>query len=52
MNCRLRVGRTFAILDVRAEIERLLTRGLSLIIADRGSEYETGQSTDFVVLVD
>jgi L,D-transpeptidase catalytic domain/Putative peptidoglycan binding domain len=38
--------------DVRAEIERRLTRGLSLIIADRGSEYETGQSTDFVVLVD
>jgi lipoprotein-anchoring transpeptidase ErfK/SrfK/peptidoglycan hydrolase-like protein with peptidoglycan-binding domain len=38
--------------DVRAEIERRLTRGLSLIIADRGSEYETGQSTDYVVLVD
>ena len=38
--------------DVRAEIERRLMRGLSLIIADRGSEYEAGQSTDFVVLVD
>lgn len=37
---------------VRAAIEDRLTPGSSLIIADRGSERETGLATDFVVLTD
>ena len=37
---------------VRAVIEDRLTPGSSLIIADRGSEQETGIATDFVVLTD
>lgn len=37
---------------VRAVIEDRLTPGSSLIIADRGSERETGIATDFVVLTD
>ncbi|MBU2531832.1 MAG: L,D-transpeptidase family protein [Alphaproteobacteria bacterium] len=37
---------------VRAAIEDRLTPGSSLIIADRGSEQETGIATDFIVLTD
>lgn len=37
---------------VRTQIEDRLTPGSSMIIADRGSERETGLATDFVVLAD
>ena len=46
------IGRIIFPAHVRAAIEDRLTPGSSLIIADRGSERETGLSTDFVVLTD
>jgi len=46
------IGRITFPAHVRATIEDRLTPGSSLIIADRGSERETGLSTDFVVLTD
>jgi hypothetical protein len=46
------IGRVAFPAHVRAVIEDRLTPGSSLIIADRGSERETGLATDFVVLTD
>ncbi|MFY0613604.1 MAG: L,D-transpeptidase family protein [Hyphomicrobiaceae bacterium] len=46
------IGRIIFPAHVRAAIEDRLTPGSSLIIADRGSERETGLATDFVVLTD
>ncbi|MGI9480611.1 MAG: L,D-transpeptidase family protein [Hyphomicrobiaceae bacterium] len=46
------IGRIVFPVHVRAAIEDRLTPGSSLIIADRGSERETGLATDFVVLTD
>lgn len=46
------IGRVKFPKHVRQAIEDRLTPGSSLIIADRGSERETGMATDFIVLTD
>ncbi len=52
VDARQAIGRVAFPAHVRAVIEDRLTPGSSLIIADRGSERETGLATDFVVLTD